>query len=92
MLDPTNPLADAIAAVIVSLAMTAASVVGGVLNAWLARRKQASKDLAAAFEKIRMLAAKVGVEIKCPNTELNSLDDAFDLIRKIEAKVSETKS
>lgn len=80
-IEPSNPLAQAIATAIVVGLTSIAGTVGGLINAWVARRRQRSKDFTAATLKIVDLYKRLGVE-KCPS-ELQTMDDIFSAIRDL---------
>ena len=88
LLDPSamDKISESLAALLVAGGSAIAATIGGMVNAWLARRKQHTKDLAIALEKIRDLYKRLGIEIKCPS-ELKSLDDVFNAVRRITAQI-----
>jgi hypothetical protein len=74
-------LSNAFETVLAAVATALAAVVGGVLNAWITRRKQKEKDLIAAAAKIRAIQERIGLAPE----EFETIDDAFCAIRRINA-------
>lgn len=74
-------LSNALDVVLGAVAMAFATVVGGVINAWVTRRKQRDKDLLAAVAKIRATQERLGM----PPEDLETMDDVFCALRRINA-------
>ncbi len=76
---PPEVLTNALTTIIVG----ATAALGGIINSYAAKVKRDSKDFNAAAEKIRAVYARLGLD---PGA-LDSLDDVFSAIRRINAEL-----